>query len=96
MLTSVALHEESVQRGKLLLDDIDAKIKILITEKQTDRIQLYDADLDFQFLTDELIRYKEKNRKKLEDEKQARARIKEAVYNEDSSMVTEDVNNSIA
>ena len=95
-MTSVALHEESVQRGKLLLDDIDAKIKILTTEKQTDRIQLYDADLDFQFLTDELIRYKEKNRKKLEDEKQARARIKEAVYNEDSSMVTEDVNNSIA
>ena len=46
-MTSVALHEESVQRGQILLEDIDAKIKTLLTEKQKDKIQLYDADVEF-------------------------------------------------
>ena len=95
VMTSVALHEESVSRGKLLLDDIDVKIKSLLAEKQKDRISLYDIDLEFQYLTEELVKFKEQSRKKLEEEKQARDRIKEAVYNDDSSMVTEEINNSI-
>ena len=38
LMTSVARYEESVQKGELLIKDIDEEIKTLMTEKQKDRI----------------------------------------------------------
>lgn len=38
LMTSVARYEESVQKGDLLIKDIDEEIKTLMTEKQKDRI----------------------------------------------------------
>ena len=46
MMTSAALHENSIQRGETLLQDIDGEMKTHMKEMQTDRIIIDDVDLE--------------------------------------------------
>ena len=67
--TSSALHEESMMRGEALLRDTEREIKEQMVEMQKDRIHLDDADVEMQYLEEELINYKERMRKQLAEDK---------------------------
>jgi len=52
-----------MMRGEALLRDTEREIKEQMVEMQKDRIHLDDADVEMQYLEEELINYKERMRK---------------------------------
>ena len=69
MMTSAALHENSIQRGETLLQDIDGEMKTHMKEMQTHRIIIDDVDLELQYLTEEMVNFKKRQAEELENEK---------------------------
>ena len=63
------MHTESIKRGELLLQEIDRDIKMYMVEMQKDRILLDDADVELQYLQDEIVTWQERKKKELEEEK---------------------------
>ena len=63
------MHTESIKRGELLLQEIDRDIKMYMVEMQKDRILLDDADVELQYLQDEIVTWQERKKKEMEEEK---------------------------
>ena len=68
--TSAQLHDDNVKRGELLIKDIARNIQVQMNEIAKDRIHLDDAEVELQFLKEELVNYRERQRKFLEEQKQ--------------------------
>ena len=54
------MHSDNIKRGEGLLVDIDREIKVMMVEMQKDRILLDDADVELQYLQDEIVTWKER------------------------------------
>ena len=63
------LHADSIKRGEALCNDYDRETQVQMNEMQKDKIKLDDVDVELQYLQDELVNFKERQRKQLEEDR---------------------------
>ena len=69
LTASSKLHIESIKSGQSLKKEIDREIKMNTISHQKDRVVRDDADVELQYLEDELKNHKLREQKRFEEEK---------------------------
>ena len=82
---SSTLHEDSIKRGEALVEDIDRDNRVQMVEMQKDRIKSDDADVELQYLQDELVNFKERARREMEEAKRVQiAQMQESTLGDET------------
>ena len=66
---SAGLHADTIKRGEALLADIERDTTHQLIEMSKEKVRLDNANIDLTYLQDELVNYKERQRKQAEEDR---------------------------